>query len=65
MCIRDRVYSFNLGIFKSQKDAIIINTKEVAEMLDLTVDRILYYERFGIILSITRDKNSYRVLKQN
>ncbi|OTN76355.1 hypothetical protein A5886_001432, partial [Enterococcus sp. 8G7_MSG3316] len=30
-------------------------------MLDLTVDRILYYERFGIILSITRDKNSYRV----
>ncbi|WP_256926253.1 MerR family DNA-binding transcriptional regulator, partial [Candidatus Enterococcus testudinis] len=59
--INEPVYSFNLGIFKSQKDAIIINTKEVAEMLDLTVDRILYYERFGIILSITRDKNSYRV----
>lgn len=63
--INEPVYSFNLGIFKSQKEAIILNTKEVAEMLDLTVDRILYYERFGIILPITRDKNSYRVLKQN
>lgn len=37
--------------------------KEVAEMFDLTVETIRYYERIGVIPPIERDKNGYRIFK--
>ncbi len=39
----------------------IMNIKEVADMFDLTVDTIRYYERIGVIPPITRDEKGYRV----
>ncbi|MGL4696398.1 MerR family transcriptional regulator [Enterococcus larvae] len=41
-----------------------MNIKQVAEMFDLTVDTIRYYERVGVIPPIERDKNGYRVFKK-
>lgn len=38
-----------------------LNSKQVAEMFDLTTDTIRYYERVGVIPAIKRDKNGYRV----
>ncbi|MDA9471315.1 MerR family transcriptional regulator [Enterococcus sp. 5H] len=38
-----------------------MNSKQVAEMFDLTTDTIRYYERVGVIPAIKRDKNGYRV----
>lgn len=38
-----------------------MNSKQVAEMFDLTADTIRYYERVGVIPTIKRDKNGYRV----
>ncbi|WP_438718334.1 MerR family transcriptional regulator [Enterococcus sp. AZ109] len=38
-----------------------MNIKEVADMFDLTVDTIRYYERIGVIPPITRDEKGYRV----
>lgn len=38
-----------------------LNSKQVAEMFDLTADTIRYYERVGVIPAIKRDKNGYRV----
>ncbi|MGG5318187.1 MerR family transcriptional regulator [Enterococcus sp. AZ072] len=35
--------------------------KEAADMFDLTVDTIRYYEKIGVIPPITRDKRGYRV----
>lgn len=37
--------------------------REVAEMFDLTVETIRYYERIGVIPPIERDKNGYRIFK--
>ncbi|MGX7150162.1 MerR family transcriptional regulator [Enterococcus ureasiticus] len=38
-----------------------MNSKEAAEMFDLTTDTVRYYERVGVIPPIKRDKNGYRV----
>lgn len=38
-----------------------MNIKQVADMFDLTVETIRYYERVGVIPPIQRDKNGYRV----
>ncbi|MBO1513565.1 MerR family transcriptional regulator [Metabacillus bambusae] len=37
-----------------------MNSKQVAEMFDLSVDTLRYYERIGMIPPVTRDKNGYR-----
>ena len=37
--------------------------KEAAEMFNLTVETIRYYERIGVIPPIERDKNGYRIFK--
>ncbi|QUG41741.1 MerR family transcriptional regulator [Psychrobacillus sp. INOP01] len=37
-----------------------MNSKQVAEMFDLSVDTLRYYERIGVIPPVTRDKNGYR-----
>jgi DNA-binding transcriptional MerR regulator len=39
----------------------MMNSKEAAEMFDLTTDTVRYYERVGVIPPIQRDKNGYRV----
>lgn len=38
-----------------------MNIKQVADMFDLTVETIRYYERVGVIPPIQRDKNGYRI----
>lgn len=38
-----------------------MNSKKVAEMFDITIDTIRYYERIGVIPPIKRDKNGYRI----
>ncbi|MGC6770273.1 MerR family transcriptional regulator [Enterococcus sp. LJL51] len=38
-----------------------MNIKQAAEMFDLTVEAIRYYERVGVIPPVKRDKNGYRV----
>lgn len=38
-----------------------MNIKEVADMFDLTVDTIRYYERIGVIPPITCGEKGYRV----
>lgn len=37
-----------------------MNSKQVADMFDLSVDTLRYYERIGVIPPVTRDKNGYR-----
>jgi len=37
-----------------------MNSKQVAEMFDLSVDTLRYYERIGVIPPVTRDENGYR-----
>lgn len=37
-----------------------MNSKQVAEMFDLSVDTLRYYEKIGVIPPVTRDKNGYR-----
>lgn len=41
-----------------------MNIKQVADMFDLTVETIRYYERVGVIPPVERDKNGYRVFKK-
>lgn len=38
-----------------------MNIKQVADMFDLTIETIRYYERVGVIPPIKRDKNGYRI----
>lgn len=38
-----------------------MNIKQVADMFDLTVETIRYYERVGVIPPVKRDKNGYRI----
>lgn len=37
-----------------------MNSKQVAEMFDLSIDTLRYYEKIGVIPPVTRDKNGYR-----
>lgn len=37
-----------------------MNSKQVSEMFNLSIDTLRYYERIGVIPSVTRDKNGYR-----
>ena len=37
-----------------------MNSKEVAEIMDLPVDTLRYYERIGIMPPVERNKNGYR-----
>lgn len=37
-----------------------MNSKQVAEMFDLSVDTLRYYERIGVIPPVTRDEKGYR-----
>ena len=39
----------------------MMNSKEVAQLFDLPIDTIRYYERVGVIPPITRNKNGYRI----
>ncbi|WP_086347579.1 MerR family transcriptional regulator [Candidatus Enterococcus clewellii] len=41
-----------------------MNIKQVADMFDLTVETIRYYERVGVIPPVERDKNGYRIFKK-
>lgn len=38
-----------------------MNSKQAAEMFDLTTDTLRYYERVGVIPPVQRDKNGYRM----
>ena len=42
-----------------------MNSKQVAEMFDLSIDTLRYYERIGVIPPVTRDKNRYRNYQTN
>ncbi|MFD0897836.1 MerR family transcriptional regulator [Loigolactobacillus binensis] len=42
-----------------------MNSKKVAEILDVSVDTLRYYERVGVIPPVTRDKNGYRNYQNN
>lgn len=42
-----------------------MNSKKVAEILDVSVDTLRYYERVGVIPPVTRDKNGYRNYQDN
>ena len=37
-----------------------MNSKQVAEIFDLSIDTLRYYERVGAIPPVERDKNGYR-----
>ncbi len=37
-----------------------MNSKEVAQLFELPIDTIRYYERVGVIPPVQRDKNGYR-----
>lgn len=37
-----------------------MNSKKVAEILDISVDTLRYYERVGVIPPVVRDENGYR-----
>lgn len=37
-----------------------MNIKNVAEMFELSIDTLRYYERVGVIPPVKRDKNGYR-----
>lgn len=41
-----------------------MNIKQVADMFNLTVETIRYYERVGVIPPVERDKNGYRVFQK-
>jgi DNA-binding transcriptional MerR regulator len=41
-----------------------MNSKEVAQLFELPIDTIRYYERVGVIPPITRDKNGYRIFEK-
>ena len=42
-----------------------MNSKQVAELFNLSVDTLRYYERVGVIPPVTRDKNGYRNYQTN
>ena len=42
-----------------------MNSKQVAETFDLSVDTLRYYERVGVIPPIARDENGYRNYQTN
>ena len=42
-----------------------MNSKQVAELFNLSVDTLRYYERIGVIPPVTRDKNGYRNYQTN
>lgn len=37
-----------------------MNSKQVSEMFNLSIDTLRYYERIGVIPPVSRDKNGYR-----
>lgn len=37
-----------------------VNSKQVAQLFDLSIDTLRYYEKVGVVPPITRDKNGYR-----
>lgn len=37
-----------------------MNSKQVSDMFNLSIDTLRYYERIGVIPPVTRDKNGYR-----
>lgn len=45
---------------KSEKEGKKMNSKEVAQLFNLPIDTIRYYERVGVIPPVQRDKNGYR-----
>ena len=42
-----------------------MNSKQVAELLGLSVDTLRYYERIGVIPPVARDENGYRNYQTN
>lgn len=42
-----------------------MNSKKAAEILDVSIDTLRYYERVGVIPPVTRDKNGYRNYQDN
>lgn len=50
---------------KKVRRVIIVNSKQVAELFNLSVDTLRYYERIGVIPPVTRDKNGYRNYQTN
>jgi DNA-binding transcriptional MerR regulator len=42
-----------------------MNSKQVSELFNLSIDTLRYYERIGVIPPVTRDKNGYRHYQTN
>ncbi|MFC0233434.1 MerR family transcriptional regulator [Vagococcus entomophilus] len=42
-----------------------MNIKKAAEMFDLTIDTLRYYERMGVIPPVSRNKSGYRDYQTN
>jgi DNA-binding transcriptional MerR regulator len=42
-----------------------MNSKQVAELFNLSVDTLRYYERIGVIPPVSRDRNGYRNYQTN
>ncbi|AMG21041.1 MerR family transcriptional regulator [Staphylococcus saprophyticus] len=42
-----------------------MKTKEVVELMEISQDTLRYYEKVGVIPPVDRDKNGYRVYKDN
>lgn len=42
-----------------------MNIKKAAEMFDLTIDTLRYYERIGVIPPVSRNKSGYRDYQTN
>lgn len=41
-----------------------MNIKQVAEMFDMSIDTIRYYERIGVVPPIKRDQKGYRIFSK-
>lgn len=42
-----------------------MNSKQVSELFNLSIDTLRYYERIGVIPPVARDKNGYRHYQTN
>jgi len=48
-------------MFVTEVEVIVMNTKEVVELMDISQDTLRYYEKVGVIPPVERDKNGYRI----
>lgn len=48
-------------MFVTEVEVVVMNTKEVVELMDISQDTLRYYEKVGVIPPVERDKNGYRI----